>query len=311
MGPFVLLYQLLTLLTGLAGWVTLAVFHRVQPSPLGQRVLTMALPLTAFYLLVCVSSYVVQTPGLPVETLEYYAALVYMGLYAALGRPVAAFGAELAQRPFGGPSLVVSRGLTVLGGVLVLGLVGWPGTPVEKAPVARLVLQAGYLPLLLGALAAFVVVLARRQPSIRDPWKKQTARWVVAGLVAGFPLLVVDALWPWLAPLGWPRGLNLHGLVYAAFGAGLALRWARRFEERETTAAALPPPDPARVVPLGLTARETEVLNGMFAGLTNPELAERLGLSLGTVKNHVYRVYQKAGASSRRELVAMLGTTPP
>jgi NarL family two-component system response regulator LiaR len=48
-----------------------------------------------------------------------------------------------------------------------------------------------------------------------------------------------------------------------------------------------------------LTERECEVLTLMAAGLNNSAIAERLVISLGTVKFHVSNIYQKLGVDSR------------
>jgi two-component system, NarL family, response regulator LiaR len=48
-----------------------------------------------------------------------------------------------------------------------------------------------------------------------------------------------------------------------------------------------------------LTEREAEVLTLMAAGLNNQAIAERLVISLGTVKFHVSNIYQKLGVDSR------------
>jgi two-component system, NarL family, response regulator NreC len=53
-----------------------------------------------------------------------------------------------------------------------------------------------------------------------------------------------------------------------------------------------------------LTAREREVLSLIAQGLTNPEIAGRLVLSLNTVKTHRLRIYQKLNLHDRAQLVA-------
>ena len=53
----------------------------------------------------------------------------------------------------------------------------------------------------------------------------------------------------------------------------------------------------------GLTERERDVLRCMVAALNNNEIAEKLFISLGTVKFHVSNVYQKLGVDSRVEAV--------
>lgn len=59
--------------------------------------------------------------------------------------------------------------------------------------------------------------------------------------------------------------------------------------------------------PLGsaLTARETEVLRMIAAGLSNKEIAYRLGISEHTVKFHVSALLGKLGAASRAEAIAI------
>lgn len=53
-----------------------------------------------------------------------------------------------------------------------------------------------------------------------------------------------------------------------------------------------------------LTEREQDVLRLIAQGLTNKEIADRLILSLNTVKTHRLRLYQKLGLHTRAELVA-------
>ena len=54
-----------------------------------------------------------------------------------------------------------------------------------------------------------------------------------------------------------------------------------------------------------LTEREKEVLALMVEGLSNNDIAERLYLSVGTVKFHVSNILQKLNASSRVEAVSI------
>jgi DNA-binding NarL/FixJ family response regulator len=52
-----------------------------------------------------------------------------------------------------------------------------------------------------------------------------------------------------------------------------------------------------------LTAREQQVLHLLAEGLSNHELAEALKVSEHTIKNHLFRIYDKLGVSNRMEAV--------
>jgi DNA-binding NarL/FixJ family response regulator len=51
-----------------------------------------------------------------------------------------------------------------------------------------------------------------------------------------------------------------------------------------------------------LTARETEIAEGVASGLQNKEIAERLGIADGTVRIHVHNIFKKLGIQNRVEL---------
>jgi DNA-binding NarL/FixJ family response regulator len=54
---------------------------------------------------------------------------------------------------------------------------------------------------------------------------------------------------------------------------------------------------------LGLTRRERELLPMIARGLTNKEIGVQLNLSEQTIKNHVHRMIEKAGARTRLDIV--------
>jgi DNA-binding NarL/FixJ family response regulator len=61
-------------------------------------------------------------------------------------------------------------------------------------------------------------------------------------------------------------------------------------------------PDVRMHVQLGLTRRERELVPMIADGLTNKEIAALLNISEQTVKNHIHRMIQKAGASTRLDI---------
>ena len=54
-----------------------------------------------------------------------------------------------------------------------------------------------------------------------------------------------------------------------------------------------------------LTERERDVLRCMVKGMNNNEIADKLVISLGTVKYHVSNIFQKLGVDSRVEAVKL------
>ncbi len=56
----------------------------------------------------------------------------------------------------------------------------------------------------------------------------------------------------------------------------------------------------------GLTHREQEVVNLIFSGASNGDIAAILGIGVSTVKTHVLRCFDKLGVKSRVALIAFL-----
>ncbi len=54
---------------------------------------------------------------------------------------------------------------------------------------------------------------------------------------------------------------------------------------------------------LKLTKRERQILNFLMAGLSNKEISDMLEISIHTVKNHLYSIYNKLGVSGRTQAV--------
>ena len=54
-----------------------------------------------------------------------------------------------------------------------------------------------------------------------------------------------------------------------------------------------------------LTPRELEILHQLAAGLQNKKVAQQLGLSVATVRNHVHNILGKLGVHSKLEAVSL------
>lgn len=96
------------------------------------------------------------------------------------------------------------------------------------------------------------------------------------------------------------KGLSRDDLLAAirrVAGGGDA--WTR--EELRRVTGALATPRVAADVEVPLTQRESEVLRQLAFGLTNKEIAQALGISYETVKEHVQHVLRKVGVSDRTQ----------
>jgi two-component system, NarL family, nitrate/nitrite response regulator NarL len=81
--------------------------------------------------------------------------------------------------------------------------------------------------------------------------------------------------------------------------------WANSTELQFLLQALAQPAFPGSLTLKGglLSARETDVVRCVAEGLTNREIAERLKLTEHTVKNYLFRIFDKLGVSSRVEVV--------
>ena len=56
---------------------------------------------------------------------------------------------------------------------------------------------------------------------------------------------------------------------------------------------------------LGLSKRETEIINWVVQGKTNPEIGIILGISPRTVQKHLERAYKHLGVENRHAAISM------
>jgi DNA-binding NarL/FixJ family response regulator len=94
--------------------------------------------------------------------------------------------------------------------------------------------------------------------------------------------------------------------IFERLGARPAAEIVRR-RLRSIGARGLPrgPRPTTKANPLGLTARQQEVLRLLAAGLHNNEIADRLSTTPKTVEHHVSAVLAKLHARSRAEAVRL------
>ncbi len=64
----------------------------------------------------------------------------------------------------------------------------------------------------------------------------------------------------------------------------------------------------ALVAQFSLTRREGEVVENLLRGRSTREIAQHMGISQHTVRDHIKHVFRKTGVRSRRELLVLAGT---
>lgn len=88
----------------------------------------------------------------------------------------------------------------------------------------------------------------------------------------------------------------IAAITTAATGESI---WSR--EELRRVTGALAAPRNGSDSEVSLTKRESEVLKQLALGLTNKEIAQSLGISYETVKEHVQHILRKIGVSDRTQ----------
>jgi LuxR family maltose regulon positive regulatory protein len=97
-------------------------------------------------------------------------------------------------------------------------------------------------------------------------------------------------------------GAPMAVLLKKAAESGANRELARRLLDKFGDTAADPSASDALLEPL--SDRESEVLDLLVSGLSNQEIAQRLFVSVNTVKTHISHVYGKLGVNSRAQAIA-------
>jgi DNA-binding CsgD family transcriptional regulator/RsiW-degrading membrane proteinase PrsW (M82 family) len=188
----------------------------------------------------------------------------------------------------------------------------WPGAVTLEASQARFVRN---LPILVGsaayiALFVYVLVLGATGPKADRPPRELLLIWAAFAFgVVGFFESVVG----FIREIGDPvvvmtaagQEFMISTVPYVLFGGVLAYYFGSYL-----VADSRPPQDFSDDFALRfrISAREREVILLLNEGLGNREIAEKLFVSMATVKTHVHNIYEKTGVKGRYELFRL--TTP-
>jgi LuxR family maltose regulon positive regulatory protein len=138
--------------------------------------------------------------------------------------------------------------------------------------------------------------LARQAQGSTDQAIARLKQAITLGEPGGFVRIFAD------------EGPPMARLLHKALARGIAPDYVRRLlaafpvgEPEQTDASESRFPESEWVEPL--SERELEVLQLIAEGLTNPEIAARLFLSLNTVKAHTRNIYGKLDVHSRTQAI--------
>lgn len=111
-----------------------------------------------------------------------------------------------------------------------------------------------------------------------------------AGVTVFFvPLFIIDSFYP-ATNFALPLFYGIMNIQFLIFGA-----------------ISLAPEEPKRksIPYFGLSEREKDVIEKVFEGLSNQEIADSLFISIKTVETHLGNIYRKAGVKNRKQLLTV------
>jgi DNA-binding CsgD family transcriptional regulator len=237
--------------------------------------------------------------GMPLAVVATGAALYFLALF--LG--------QIVRRP---PSKIYRAAYVAACGLAVVLIV----IRSEARPTAEreLDIAISIVGLLLKNATAYgwMILTLVRSRTLDDRLERDGVRRVVYALCGGF--LVFDLVFrDVLAPFGIYAndyvlstlhiGLNIPALVV------LGRVLDRQSRERPRPAVQANPAE--LLASLGVSAREIEVVELVMKGYANKEIADRLCISIDTVKKHIYNVYKKLGVQNRVQLTYFVQNRTP
>ncbi len=97
--------------------------------------------------------------------------------------------------------------------------------------------------------------------------------------------------------------IGLIAILFASLGIWAGRKLTHKSKVVETSLVAEFQPKEEAMKRLGITPRELDVLEQMAQGLSNQEIAEKLFVSLNTVKTHSSNVFSKLDAQRRTQAI--------
>lgn len=158
-------------------------------------------------------------------------------------------------------------------------------------------------------VAYFIVYCFLNLKSIKNNDYRNMLKTAIILLCIGFPGFIMDNFWEFfqvkLAII--PRRFNFTPTFYFFWNAFTVFFTIKYFflnpVAEDISSLNL---SQSFIQKFNLSEREIEIIKLAIQGLSNPEISEKIFISTGTVKNHIYHVYQKTGVNNKIELINLI-----
>jgi DNA-binding CsgD family transcriptional regulator len=186
------------------------------------------------------------------------------------------------------------------GALAALIFVAWVGLPfVGRGPggsaIAEAVGVVTEVAVLGGALAGCVYLLFRAGSAPAGS-RRLSLRILGGGYLVVLGVMTLSVTLGWLRVEGQSaRQVLFNSAVIVVYNL-FSLAWILRFQPLGSSA------EPAALERYGITPREREIIELIGEGHTNQEIAEKLFISVATVKDHNSNIFRKTGVRNRVEL---------
>ncbi|MCC7501145.1 MAG: DNA-binding response regulator [Flavobacteriales bacterium] len=107
----------------------------------------------------------------------------------------------------------------------------------------------------------------------------------------------------WIRDLRMEVYVGVVAVLFTGLGVWVGSKLLAEKKEKQVVAVPLPVLKDGSLRSLGISARELEVLHLMAQGCSNREIADRLFISLPTVKSHASSLFVKLDVSRRTQAV--------
>lgn len=201
------------------------------------------------------------------------------------------------------PGAAVRNGIFV--GLTVILFVGFH--LFEYLPARETLMRIGpYLEgtIFMGMMLYTIAVGFTVYPRLQDAAKKPLAQQYLWVLLIFFPGIFSDMYLTHLVPIRmYPIFYGTLSIVFLRHFLSAAWQHTPQAVENLPVTPVTGETLAERCAQYNITDREQEIMAFLLQGYSNPQIAEKLFISLSTVKSHLRNIYPKIGVKSRYELI--------